>query len=101
MQAAHLAEAIHLRPATAAGLRRNMRELRALREGWEAVKAQETSLLRSMSTQDSVRQWLMLQQSFEFQLQQTAAIFGPERREALAQLQSRLRRMAEWQAQRG
>jgi len=78
-----------------------MRELSTLREGWETVEAEETRLLRGMTTQDSIRQWLILQRSFEAQLQQTAAIFGPERRATLAQLQARLRLMAEWQEQHG
>ncbi len=78
-----------------------MRELAVSREGWEAVEAEETRLLRGMTVQDSVRQWLILQRSFEAQLQQTAAIFGPDRWAALAQLQARLRRMGEWQEQHG
>ena len=78
-----------------------MRELSALREGWEAVEAVETRLLRGLTAQESIRQWLILQRSCEAQLQQTAAIFGPERQAALAQLQARLRRMAEWQEQHG
>ena len=72
-----------------------MRGLSALREGWEIIEIDETRLLRRMTTQESVRHWLMMQQSFEAQLQQTATIFGPERRAALAQLQARLRRIAE------
>ena len=78
-----------------------MRKLSALRGGWEMVEAEETRLLRRMTIQESVRDWLMLQRSFETQLQQTAAIFGPERRAALAQLQARLHRLAEWQEQYG
>ena len=65
-----------------------MRELRTLREGWEMVEAEESRLLRGMTIQESVRLWLMLQRSFEAQLQQTAAIFGPERQTALAQFQA-------------
>ncbi|HEY4689427.1 MAG TPA: hypothetical protein VIK33_08955 [Anaerolineae bacterium] len=78
-----------------------MRELRALREGWETVEVNATRLLRRLTTQESIRQWLVLQRSFEAQLQQTATLFRPERRAALAQLQARLRRMAEWQEQHG
>ena len=78
-----------------------MRGLSALREGWEIIEIDETRLLRRMTTQESFRHWLMMQRSFEAQLQQTAAIFGPERRAALAQLQARLRRLAEWQEQHG
>ena len=78
-----------------------MRGLRALREGWETIEVDEARLLRHMTTQESVRQWLTMQRSFEAQLQQTATLFGPERRAALAQLQARLRRIAEEQEQHG
>lgn len=74
-----------------------MRDLRTLREGWDTLEADETRLLRQMTVHESVRQWLALQRAFEPQLQATEALFGPERREALAQLQARLRRFAEWQ----
>ena len=78
-----------------------MRELRTLREGWEGIEAEETRLLRAMTVQESIRQWLILQHSFEAQLQQSAAIFGPDRWAALAQLQARLRRIAKWQEEYG
>jgi hypothetical protein len=78
-----------------------MRELRTLREGWERIEADETRLLRAMTIQASVRQWLIPQHTFEPQLQQTAALFGPERQAALAQFQDRLHRLADWQAQHG
>ena len=71
--------------------------LDTLREGWSVVEADETRLLRGMTIQESIRLWLTLQRAFERQLQQTAALFGPERRIALAELQLRLRRLAEWQ----
>jgi hypothetical protein len=72
-----------------------MRELGTLREGWDTFEADETRLLRRLTVHESIRQWLILQRTFEPQLQETAALFGPERRAALAQLQSRLRRLAE------
>ena len=78
-----------------------MRNLSALRKDWSTIEAEETRLLRTLTVQESVRQWLMLQRTFEFQLQSTAALFAPERQAALAQLQLRLRRIAEWQAQHG
>ncbi len=78
-----------------------MRDLSVLREGWEAIEAEETRLLRALTVQESVRQWLILQHTFEAQLQQTAALFGPERQAALAQLQARLHRLADWQEQHG
>ena len=78
-----------------------MRELRALRESQAAFEVEEMRLLQSMTIQESIRQWLALQLAFEPQLQQTAALFAPERQAALAQLQRRLRRLAEWQERHG
>jgi len=78
-----------------------VRELSALREGWDVFAAEETRLLRGMSVQESMRQWLMLQEAFEHQLQQTVELFGPERQAALAELQERLHRLAEWQGKHG
>ena len=78
-----------------------MHELRTLREDWEMVEAEETCLLQSMTVQASARQWLALQRAFEPQLQETAALFAPERQAALAQLQLRLHRLEEWQEQHG
>ena len=74
-----------------------MRALRTLREGWKTLEADETRLLRCLTVQESIRQWLALQRAFEPQLQQTAALFAPERQAALAELQLWLRRLAEWQ----
>ncbi|MBN2389170.1 MAG: hypothetical protein JXR84_00515 [Anaerolineae bacterium] len=78
-----------------------MRELRTLREDWDTLEADETRLLRCLTVHESVQQWLALQRAFESQLQETAALFGPERREALAQLQSRLRCLVERQKEYG
>ena len=76
-----------------------MRELSAVREGWDAFEVEHTRLLRSLTVQESLRQWLELQRAFEPQLQETAALFAQERRSALAELQARLQRLAEWQRQ--
>ena len=76
-----------------------MRDLRALREGWENVAAEETRLLRDLTIEESARQLLRLQEAFEPQLQATAHLFAPQRWAALAELQARLQRLAEWQAQ--
>jgi hypothetical protein len=78
-----------------------MRDSSALREDWATITVEETRLLRALTVQESVRQWLSLQRSFEAQLQQTAALFGPERQAALAQLQDQLHRLADWQEQHG
>ena len=78
-----------------------MQELSALRESQVAFETEETHLLQSMTLQESIRQWLALHRAFEPQLQQTAALFAPDRQAALAQLQLRLRRLVEWQEQHG
>ena len=78
-----------------------MRELKALREGWDLVVMEETRLLRALSVHESMRDLLRLHETVEPQLQQTAHLFAPNRWAALAELQSRLRRLAEWQAQNG
>jgi hypothetical protein len=75
--------------------------LRALRQDSETMEAEETRLLRRMTVQESLRQWLMIQVAFEPQLQATEALFAEERRAALAELQARLARLAEWQARNG
>lgn len=77
-----------------------MRGLSTLREP-PAFEAEETRLLQSMTIQESVRQWLALQLAFDPQLQQTADLFAAERQAALAELQLRLHRLAEWQRQHG
>jgi len=78
-----------------------VRDLSAVRQGWEEVERAEARLSYSKTTQESLRQWLQMQQVFEPQVRDTAALFGPERRSALAELQSRLRRLAEWQESHG
>ena len=75
-----------------------MRELSSSREGWKEIQAIETRLLRRMTIQESLEQWLAMQQAFEPQLQETAPLFAGERYKALAELQARLQRLAEWQA---
>lgn len=73
-----------------------MRDLSAMRLGWEEVKAEETRLLRQMTVQEGVSQLLALHRIFEPQFQQTEALFRPEREAYLMELQQRLRRLAEW-----
>ncbi len=78
-----------------------MRELSALRQGWDKVEDEETRLLRSLTVQASLNQWSALQRAFETQLQQTSDLFAPDRYEALAQLQVRLRQLVAWQEKHG
>ena len=63
-----------------------MRELSAVRDDWNAFEAEETRLLRNLTVQESLRQWLDLQRAFEPQLWQTAALFAQERQAALVEL---------------
>ena len=74
-----------------------MRELRSLREGWADIKREEARLRPSLTIEESVSQFLALYQTFAPQLEETEAIFGPERRAYLLELQQRLQRIAEWQ----
>lgn len=78
-----------------------MRDLSAVRQGWGEIERAEARLSYRMTAQESLRQWLQMQQVFEPQLLETAELFAPERRSALGELQSRLRRLAEWQEKYG
>jgi len=78
-----------------------MQDLKILRNGWKWAEQEAIRLLRRMTVQESLRQWAMLQAAFEPQLQATQALFAEERRQALAELQARLRRLAEWQERHG
>ena len=76
-----------------------MRGLKTLREGWDKVQAEEAALSKNMTVYESVRQYLILYNTFASQLQETEPIFRPEREAYLAELQQRLQRVAEWQRQ--
>ena len=54
-----------------------------------------------LTPQESANQWLVLQRAFEGQLRETEAIFAEDRRKSLIELQRRLHRLAEWQAENG
>lgn len=73
-----------------------MRDLSAMRMGWEEIEAEEARLLRQMTVQEGIGQLLALHRIFEPQFQQTEALFRPEREAHLRELQRRLRRLAEW-----
>lgn len=78
-----------------------MYPLSSHRQGWDEIQEIETNLLRQMSVQESLQYLLKLQVTFEKQLQETDHLFAAERRAALAELQSRLLRLAKWQALHG
>jgi hypothetical protein len=68
-------------------------DLSKLRENWDEILAEEISLARAMSVQERLTQWLRLQNAFEWQLQQTEKLFAQQRRDALIELQARLRQL--------
>jgi hypothetical protein len=75
-----------------------MQDLSNLRKDWAARNAEEHNLTTTpLTIQESVHQFVILYQTFAAQLQETEAIFGPERRKHLIELQQRLQRIAEWQ----
>jgi hypothetical protein len=70
-------------------------DLSRVRDGWQEVEAEETRLLSQMTIQDSLRQLLALQRTFELHLQQTEALFRAERLAYLEELQRRLAQLGE------
>jgi hypothetical protein len=72
-----------------------VRDLTALRESGELHETESIRQLRATTVQESLNQWLVLQQAFEWQLQKTKQLFENDRRQALVQLQARLHRLIE------
>ena len=72
-----------------------MQDLSILRRSWDSIQSEDALPPLTMTVQESIRQWLSLQAAFEWQLQHSAAIFEPERRAAMVELQARLRRLAD------
>jgi hypothetical protein len=70
-------------------------DLSVLREGFNSLQKEEILLLRAMTIEESIRQWVELQTAFESQLQQTASLFERDRQAALAELQARLQRLVD------
>jgi len=78
-----------------------VRDLSSARQGWGEIERAQARLSYRVTAQESLRQWLQMQRIFEPQLRETAELFAPERRSALGELQSSLRRLAEWQETHG
>jgi len=78
-----------------------MRDLSTVRQGWDEIEKAEARLTSRMTLQESFRYWLQLQATFESQLRETSALFGAQRGSDLADLQARLRRLAQWQERHG
>lgn len=73
-----------------------MSDLRRVREGWEEREAERARWLRRLTIQESLQQYLALQQALEPQFQQTEALFRPLRMAHLVELQERLVRLDRW-----
>lgn len=72
-----------------------MADLSVLLEGLDSLHREETLLMRNMTIEESIGQWVRLQTAFEWQLQQTATLFEQDRRAALGELQARLKRLVD------
>lgn len=70
-----------------------MDSLRQACEGWAEVSAEELRLLRRMTAEESLRQFLALQSEFAGWLEETKPLYRAERNEAMIALQSRLGRI--------
>jgi hypothetical protein len=66
------------------------RDLGQIRQGWDEIEQMEVRLLRQMTVQESLRQYLALQRAFEPQLRATEHLFRAERLAHLRNLQRRL-----------
>jgi hypothetical protein len=65
-------------------------ELSRVRQGWSEIDALETEILRRLTMDAGIQQYLALQAEFEPQLQASEPHFRQQRNDALAQLQARL-----------
>ncbi len=65
-------------------------------ERWEALERERIRLLRQMTVQEGIQQYLALQRALEPQFQQTEALFRPQRMAYLAELQERLAQLERW-----
>lgn len=73
----------------------NAKVLTRIREGWDEVEEVEVRLLRQMTVEESLRQYLALQRAFEPQLRATEHLFRAERLAHLRELQRRLAKLNE------
>lgn len=64
--------------------------LKIISTNWDAIRAEETRLLRALSPQEGMRQFFALMAEFEPWLQETESLFRNERNRAMIELQTRL-----------
>lgn len=75
-----------------------MEDMRALRKNWVEVERVERALWQRRPMAEKVARYLELRRLFASRLEQTRARHRHERLAYLAELQSRLRRLAEYQS---
>ena len=71
-------------------LRGFLMDLSQHQQGWAEIEALETQLLRQLTIEQGIQQFLALQREFEPQLQATEETFRQPRIQAMIQLQARL-----------
>lgn len=64
--------------------------LKNIPPNWDAIYAEDTRLLRTLSPQEGVRQFFALMVEFEPRLQETESLFRNERNRGMIELQARL-----------
>ena len=67
-----------------------MMDLSRARQDWTEIELIKTQLLRQLTLEQGMQQYLALQSEFEPQLQETEGVFRQQRIHALTQLQARL-----------
>lgn len=69
-------------------------ELKILRNEWDSQDEGEAYQFEASTIQERLDQWVGIQTAFEWQLQQTATLFGQDRWSALIELQARLQHLS-------
>jgi hypothetical protein len=69
-------------------------ELKILRNEWDSQDEGEACLFEASTIQERLEKWVGIQTAFEWQLQQTATLFGQDRWSALIELQARLQHLS-------
>ncbi len=68
---------------------------------WSEIEKIETTLLKNLSIEESVQQFMDLYEEFGHELEATEHLFRAERMAYIIEFQRRLQRLAEWQRSQG
>lgn len=72
-----------------------MDRIRQLRQDWARAEALERQIVSDTTAEERVNQLIEMYRIFKPHLDETEELFGPERRQALAELQAKLFKAAE------